>query len=89
MSCPIAKLHTRFAEAVVDEEIVIMRLDNGELLSLIDSGAAIWRLIDGKRDRAALLAALADDYQTRESGMAADVDAFLDQLRKAGLVADV
>ena len=36
----IRKLAGNFVETDIDEEIVIMRLDNGELLSLADTAAA-------------------------------------------------
>ena len=84
----IAKLSDRFTEADIDHEIVIMRLDNGEFFSLSGTSAGIWRLIDGQRDRAALLAALAEEFEGDERRIAADVDAFLADLRETGLLAD-
>lgn len=83
----LSKQTDRFAEAAIDDEIVVMRLDNGEFFSLVETSAAIWRLIDGTRDRAALLDALAADYEADGSDMAADVDDFLAQLKEHGLVA--
>ena len=84
---PIVKRQDRFTEADIDEEIVVMRLDNGEFFSLSGTSAEIWRLIDGSRDRRALVAALAADFDTEESRIAADVDAFLVQLTDTGLLA--
>jgi pyrroloquinoline quinone biosynthesis protein D len=83
----LSKQSDRFSETDVDAEIVIMRLDNGEFFSLSGTAAAIWRLIDGTRDRAALLAALADDFDGDETSIAADVDDFLAELREMGLLA--
>lgn len=83
----ITKQVGRFSETAIDGEIVIMRLDNGELLSLSGTAAATWRLIDGKRDHAALLAALADDFSTEEESIAPDVDELLERLRETGLLA--
>ena len=82
----IVKRRDRFTEADIDDEIVVMRLDNGEFFSLSGTSAEIWRLIDGSRDRGALVAALAADFDD-ESRIAADVDAFLVQLRETGLLA--
>ena len=83
----IAKLNERFTEADIDNEIVVMRVDNGEFFSLAGTGAAIWRLIDGTRDRNALLAALAGEFDGEEADIACDVDEFLLRLRDTGLLA--
>lgn len=82
------KLTDRYTEAAIDDEIVVMRLDNGEFFGLSGTAAAIWRLIDGKRDRTALLEALACEYSGDAGEIATDVDELLGQLRDAGLLAD-
>lgn len=83
----VTKQFDRFTETAIDDEIVVMRLDSGDFFSLAGTAAATWRLIDGTRDRAALIAALAADYGSDESEIAADVDEFLAQLERQGLVA--
>ena len=83
----IAKLTDRFTEAHIDDEIVVMRLDNGEFFSLAGTGAIIWRLIDGTRDRSALLEALAIEFDGDRANIASDVDEFLLRLRETGLLA--
>ena len=85
---PVIKLSERFTEAAIDDEIVVMRVDTGEFFSLTGTAATTWRLIDGNRNRDALLAALADEYSTDEAAIAADVDDFLAQLKETGLLAD-
>ncbi len=82
------KLTGNFTEAVVDDEIILMRLDNGELLSLTKTAAAIWRLIDGNRDRAALITALGAEFDADEQLIARDVGELLHKLKEAGLVAE-
>lgn len=82
----LTKLAERFVETDIDEEIIIMRLDNGELLTLSGTAASIWRLIDGSRDRPALLAALTDEFAAAETDITADADKFLLELREAGLL---
>ena len=84
----LIKRHDRFTETAIDDEIVIMRLDNGEFFALSQSAAAIWRLIDGTRDRARLLTALGEVFDADERKIAADVDEFLRQMRAAGLLDD-
>lgn len=84
----IEKLVGNFTETDIDDEIVIMRLDNGELLSLAGTGAAIWRLVDGTRDRVALHTALAAEFAASEQQLVQETDAFLAQLKEAGLIAE-
>jgi len=84
----IVKRSDRFTEADIDSEIVIMRLDSGEFFSLSGTGAEIWRLIDGTRDRAALRLALSDQFLGDESAIPADIEEFLSHLKEMGLLAD-
>jgi hypothetical protein len=77
----------RFTETSIDDEIVVMRLDNGDFFSLEGTAAATWRLIDGTRDRSALIEALAAQFDSDEGEIAADVDDFLAQLKEQGLIA--
>lgn len=84
----IRKLVGNFVETDIDEEIVLMRLDNGELLSLADTAAAAWRLIDGQRDRAALAAALETEYAGDAQQIAADIGQWLRQMKDAELIAE-
>lgn len=83
----LTKQPERFAETDVDDEIVLMRLDNGEFFSLAGTAAATWRLIDGKRDRAGLVNALSERFEGDPTAIAADVDEFLTMLREMGLIA--
>lgn len=83
----IAKHADRFTEARIDDEIVVMRLDNGEFFSIAGTGRAIWSLIDGTRDRAALLAALSRRFAAPAATLAADLDTFLVELGEADLIA--
>lgn len=86
MHQPLTKDPAAFAETRIDDEIVVMALASGDFFSLHDTGAAIWDLIDGTRDRAAVLAALARDYAAGDADLAAELDAFLAELRGNGLL---
>lgn len=86
MSNAIRKTKGRFNETMIDGEIVAMNLDNGDFFSLTQTGKEIWELIDQLSDREAIIARLADTYGTARSTIEADVDAFLAQLRGAGLI---
>ena len=83
----LTKQADRFTETDIDDEIVVMRLDNGEFFSLSGTAAATWRMIDGTRDRSTLLSALAAQYEGDEADIAADIDEFLTKLREMGLLA--
>ena len=83
----LTKLPERFTETAIDDEIVVMKLENGDFFSLSGTAAAAWRLIDGNRDRPAIVAALAAEFDADDGRIAADVDAFLLELCDAGLVA--
>ena len=82
----LAKDPTRFAETRIEDETVVMSLDTGDFFSLTGTAQAIWRLLDGTRDRAGLLAALAADYDAPDAELAADCDAFIAELCAAGLL---
>lgn len=86
MTALLAKIPGRFSETTIDDEIVVMSLDNGDFFSLSGTGAAGWRLIDGTRDRAALIAELAAAYGVANSEISGDIDTFLDQLQAAGFI---
>jgi len=82
----LAKLVENFTETDIDDEIVVMRLDNGEFFALSGTAAAAWRLIDGRRDRAALLAALAAEFAAEERQIAVDLDELLGRLKESKLI---
>lgn len=83
----LTKQSDHFSETAIDDEIVIMSLESGDFFSLTGTARSIWQLIDGTRDRAALLADLALQHDCSEAEIMADVEAFLDQLNQAGLLA--
>lgn len=86
MSKPLCKLTASFSETAIDDEIVVMQLDTGVFFSLSGTARTIWQLLDGTRDRTALLAALAESYDRAAADLAPEADAFLAQLSEAGLI---
>jgi pyrroloquinoline quinone biosynthesis protein D len=83
----IAKAEGQFSETEIDAEVVVMSLASGEFFSLTGTAREIWRLIDGSRDRDALLAELAGNFEAEPAAIAADLDPFLAALGRAGLIA--
>lgn len=88
MTRPIIKLPEAFRETTVGEEVAVMRLSDGDFFSLTGTARAIWELIDGQRDAAAIVAALSQRYAADAATLAAEVDRFVGELRQAGLLAD-
>ena len=70
----------------IDDATVVMRLDDGEMFELEGPARAIWKLADGTRDRDAILTALVRRY-AHDPEIASDLDRFLGELAKAGLLA--
>lgn len=56
------------------------------MVTLNDSGALLWRVLEKGADRDALTAALLEEYEVEKDAAAADVEAFLSKLRGAGLL---
>ena len=86
MTAPISKRTAAFSETAIDDEVVVMDLDRGDFFSLTGTAVSIWHKIDGTRSRSALIAELADEYGRAASEVTVDVDAFLAQLKTAGLI---
>jgi len=83
---PLIKRADRFTETAIDDEIVIMRLDNGAFFTLSDTAAAAWRLIDGQRDGQAIVCALACQYAVDEARIAEDVHDLIVKLSRTGVL---
>ncbi|MXP47794.1 PqqD family peptide modification chaperone [Altererythrobacter luteolus] len=83
----IRKASGEFIETDVDDETIIVSLASGELFSVKETGLAIWKLIDGSRDRGQLITALSAAYSVDETEIAYDIDAFLTDAARAGLLA--
>ncbi|WP_271439772.1 PqqD family protein [Pontixanthobacter luteolus] len=83
----IRKASGEFIETDVDDETIIVSLASGELFSVKGTGLAIWKLIDGSRDRGQLITALSAAYSVDETEIANDIDAFLTDAARAGLLA--
>lgn len=72
---------------VMDGELVIFDPAGSGVHQLDAVGALVWQLLDGRSPVAELVADLADAFGADEAQVATDVDALLDDLRSAGLLA--
>ena len=59
-------------------------VDFSGMLTLNESGAMLWRVLEQGADRENLTAALLDEYEVSSQQAMADVDAFLNKLLQAG-----
>lgn len=82
----IRKATASFAETELDDEVVLMNIDTGRFFALKGTGLAIWQLIDGERDLAAIGAAMTDRYEVDAAICAADVERLIEQMSDAGFV---
>lgn len=72
----------------VGEEIVVLDLDGSVYLKLNGSGRMLWELLTDPSDEESLAAALVGGYGIDKERAAADVGAFLADLRQRGLLVE-
>ncbi|HYD23194.1 MAG TPA: PqqD family protein [Croceibacterium sp.] len=80
------KIAARFIETEIDDEIVVLRLSDADVFSLLGTSREIWACIDGVRSLAAIIDALADRHGMARERVAADVERFVAELCDAGFV---
>lgn len=88
MSPVPTKAADHFSETEIDDEVVVMSLSSGDFFSLTGTARAIWQLIDGTRDIDTLVAELATGFAADPATVRSDIEAFLTDLRQAGLLRD-
>lgn len=82
----LRKLTQNFVATQVDDEILIVDLDGGELFSLTGTAKSVWEAIDGKRGESELAALMAQQHSGDAGAIASDVAALIGQLEDAALV---
>ncbi|WP_435199737.1 PqqD family protein [Qipengyuania sp. 902] len=82
------KITANYVETEIDDEILLVDLDGGELFSLSGTAREIWRLIDGEQTLDEIADTVARGYSVEEKQLQRDVARFVAQLRDAALVAD-
>ena len=70
----------------VEDGVVLISPEHGQIRVLNEVGAHIWGLMDGERDVAAIEAHLLHRYNTSQEQVHADVHAFLNDLAQRGLL---
>ncbi len=72
--------------AKVGEEVVMMSADSGVYIGLNEIGARVWDLIETPRDLDQLCTALAEEFETTPAACRPEVEAFLEDLEKRGVI---
>jgi Coenzyme PQQ synthesis protein D (PqqD) len=73
---------------VAGDDIVVLDLEGSVYLKVNGTGRVLWELLADSRTEAELTAALVDSFTIEESRAAADVAAFVADLRRRGIVED-
>jgi hypothetical protein len=73
---------------VVGDEVVVLDLDGSVYLKVNGSGRVLWEALNGSASEPHLVSLLADRYEIDASQAAADVTAFLSELRTRKLLID-
>ncbi len=71
---------------IIDNDIVIIHLENGNYYNLSDSGTLIWKYIAKNQTPNHLLAVLEATYNVERGVLENDLNTFLQQLEAEGLV---
>lgn len=80
------KCTQNFVATLVDEEVLIVDLDGGELFSLTGTGRAIWDAVDGKRSVADIVRMLAETHSAPDDEITDDVSELLAECERAALM---
>jgi Coenzyme PQQ synthesis protein D (PqqD) len=68
------------------DEAIVLSLDSAEYFRLNSTGLLIWRMLRTGADREAIEAALLDDFDASPAHVRGEVDAFLENMVKLGLI---
>ncbi|MEI7026104.1 PqqD family protein [Paenibacillus sp. y28] len=83
------KLYRRMTEAdafEMDQEWMIMNAEQCTVTKLSESGAVCWELLKEDQSMSSLVAGLQEIYDVTEEEAIRDIDSFLTEMIKAGLV---
>lgn len=75
-----------FVETVVDDEVVLLHIVNGQFYSLKDTGKRAWELLDANSRLSELVAAMQGEYDVDEATCRGELDALFADLRERTLV---
>ena len=71
---------------VIDDEVVLVLPDQGKIKVLNEVGAAIWNLIDGKRNVQQISAEICNQFDVDLSVIETDAVQFITELSERGII---
>ena len=84
---PLLKLRQAdIAARGFDDETIVLDLRESMYLATNAAGTALWRALEDGATRSQLVAVILGQFDVSEDQAALDVDAFLDDLRRRGLL---
>ena len=83
----IRKCTENFVATEVDDEILIVDLDGGELFSLTGTARTVWEAIDGKRSEPDIVGKMTEMHEGNLETISGDVARLLQEFEQAALVA--
>ena len=81
------KIDDSFVATEIDDEVILLRLRDGEIFSLQGTSREIWQCIDGARNVGSIADELAARHDAIRDTVASDVATFIAELSDEGLVA--
>jgi hypothetical protein len=75
-----------YRDLAAGESAVLLHVSSGNYHGLTGTGSLIWGLIDGERTRDDIVNELRRRFPDAPDDLAADVDRFLDDLRRRDLI---
>jgi len=80
------KIADSFVETEIDDEVVVLRLADGDIFSLVGTSLEVWKSIDGRKSAADIAAELSKLHDATVDTVADDVAGFIAELKDAGFV---
>ena len=80
------KIADRFVETQIDDEVVVLRLSDGDIFSLVGTSREVWNCIDGQKTEAAIASELSERHGAAADTVAGDVAGFIAELKDAGFI---
>jgi Coenzyme PQQ synthesis protein D (PqqD) len=85
-SAPVKDPQVVYRDLANEEGGLLLHVESGQYHGVNGTGSAIWKLIDGTRTVAEIAAALALEFNGAQIDFAKEVDRFVDDLRRRGLL---
>ena len=83
---PIGPAVDGIHEEVGDSEIILYLEEADKVVTLNETGSALWTMCDGSRTLSEIIDALADAYRVETDEIRPDVERLVGELREAGFL---